>query len=978
MGGTDDEVLALLAAYPQAAEDKQDDLNDSDNNPDAESETLQEGDPLLLSPLPLHYAIIEMRPQKVLKALLDAYPDAAKKKNPQTRNLPLHDALEDALKRPEAEEVILLLLNAYPQAAKEKMKDGRLPIEVCAKNKASEGLMLALYKANPKSRVEGLLFLGMVLTNVSSDDVVLAVLQAYPEAASATFSTKSDVRILPLHIAHEETRSEELKKALLDAYPDAKEVENPFKTTLRLHKLLEDTEPDEDVLELIKNYPDAVGKRGRDGRRPLHIALMHKASQDVIKMLFHKYPQAAKERMEDGRLPIEVCAKRNMSKDLMLSLLEDDMPISKDGMPVEHCGSWFSCVSYNTEGAIGAVRCILSEKMTWWEDDFFCNHIHDLADVCDDQGRTALNLAAKGPRAVINEYLLFCGRYMLKSGPPEHRTATSVILRAQDYGDQSDYGVTFDKADKDKNGKLDRKELKAITVEIGLDPDLFLKGSKEGESISKGIFVGICKQQLGDGPREVPKLCGINSIEYPSEDAIANAVEMGRGGLKTIQDKFLKEIVLGKYAIVMGAGPRNLLQIFYQEQPKIENVRHILKQVFEAVKHLHEKKLMHGDIKMLNIIRLGIDNKLRLIDLDASARIVPSGGEEESFAGASAKFSSAILPPEMIYRIETEEQLEKFKKYWKSEIDEDLKKKVEPKLYKKQGTVKARYVVKSFRTEEGKPTTPVFEGLPYEDEELVHASENIDVWSLGVLAFTLLTGEPLIPSNLEDDCLSGTAMHLLKSWGTQPEVLTDRFKKIQDDAARDLVWKLLKQKPEERPTVASLLEEHPFFHPELSAGTEDQFREMKEYLQNITNQVETIHRNILVIKELSHKSQSELLRTRRVLLKGIFEATEVRTPTTFIILNNELPTAVDPSDEETKNKILEIIAREDGSGVSMKTKQATLTATAEGVEIDLEGDLKEYRDQFEDRIKWAKAIKNIGTNFAAGNIDEAFDNIKAE
>eukprot|EP00985_Skeletonema_marinoi_P031989 scaffold37966_cov167-Skeletonema_marinoi.AAC.2 len=282
----------------------------------------------------------------------------------------------------------------------------------------------------------------------------------------------------------------------------------------------------------------------------------------------------------------------------------------------------------------------------------------------------------------------------------------------------------------------------------------------------------------------------------------------------------------------MGAGPRNLLQICYQEQPKNDTVQVMLRQVFEAVKHLHEEKLMHGDVKMLNIIRLGIDNKLRLIDLDASARIVPSGGEEESFAGASAKFSSAILPPEMIERIETEEQLEKFKKYWESEIDEDLKKKVEPKLYKKQGTVKARYVVKSFRTEEGKPTTPVFEGLPY--EELVHASENIDVWSLGVLAFTLLTGEPLIPSNREDDCLSGTAMHLLKSWGTQSEVLTDSFKKIQNDAARDLVWKLLERDPAKRPTVASLLDKHPFFHPELSAGTEDPFRELKEYLQNMT------------------------------------------------------------------------------------------------------------------------------------------------
>ena len=60
----------------------------------------------------------------------------------------------------------------------------------------------------------------------------------------------------------------------------------------------------------------------------------------------------------------------------------------------------------------------------------------------------------------------------------------------------------------------------------------------------------------------------------------------------------------------------------------------------------------------------------------------------------------------------------------------------------------------------------------------------------------------------------------------------------------------------------------------------------------------------------------------------------------------------------------------------MKTKQATLTATAEGVEIDLEGDLKEYRDQVEDGIKWAKRMKDIGTNFATGDIDEAFKTIR--
>eukprot|EP00984_Skeletonema_dohrnii_P009005 scaffold3377_cov69-Skeletonema_dohrnii-CCMP3373.AAC.1 len=1000
---SDDVILLLLEACPQAAAAKDD-----------------------FKRLPLHGAINgycgRMFSEKIIKALLNAHPGAASERDPPRDphargggNLPLHDAVN----KNASDGIILSLLNAYPQAAAEEMKNGRLIFEIYLKRERRATVEFMREICNV--RIDGLLLLGVVLTKTkrSSDDIVLAVLEADPEAAGKRFSTKFDECILPLHIAYEDEHSEPVKDALRRAYPDA-ENENPFGTTHQLHKYLEseyeqfDHEDDLDhVIDMCKTYPEAAGKRGRDGRLPLHIAIDRMVPGNITEGLFYTYPQAGKEKMKDGRLPIEVFAEQKVTDRWPQShltgmaklLLGNDMPVSvKDGTPKEHSGSWHICISYSTETATSALREVLlePENISGYDSDdievyFRCGfgkHIHALADACDYQGRTALGLASKESREVIHEFLLFCGRYKPQIGPPEHRSATSVVLRARDLGEQADYGAIFDEADEVKDGKLDRKELKAITVKIGLNPDLFLKGSDES-TISKEEFVGICERQLGDGEvviklmqkkdhweRELkarndfdlnPKYVVSALSNVPSDTEIANAVKEGKGGLKTIQDKFLKDIVLGKYAIVMGAGPRNLLQIYHQEQPNTDAVRDMLTQVFKAVKHLHEKKLMHGDIKMLNIIRLGIDNKLRLIDFDASARIVPSGGEEESFAGASAKFSSAILPPEMIERIETEEQLEKFKKYWESEIDEDLTKKVEPKLYKKQGTVKARYVVKSFRTEEGKPTTPVFEGLPYEDEELVHASENIDVWSLGVLAFTLLTGEPLIPSNREDDCLSGTAMHLLKSWGTQPEVLTDSFKKIQNDAARDLVWKLLQRDPAKRPTVASLLENHPFFHPELSAGTEDQFRDMKEYLQNITNQVETIHRNILVIKELSHKSQSELLRTRRVLLKGIFEATEVRTPTTFIILNNKLPP--EPSDVD-KNKILKIIAKEDGSGVCAKTEYATFTATEEGVGIDLEGDLKEYRDKVEDGIKWAKAIKNIGTNFAAGNIDEAFVNIK--
>eukprot|EP00984_Skeletonema_dohrnii_P021419 scaffold10694_cov66-Skeletonema_dohrnii-CCMP3373.AAC.2 len=623
-----------------------------------------------------------------------------------------------------SEEIILSLLNAYPQAAAAKMTDGRF---------AKFVLTTGYFRFRFRWRW-GL--------SLSSDDIVLAVLEAYPEAAGKRFSTKCDECILPLHIAYEDEHSEPVQDALRRAYPDA-EMENPFKTNHLLHKLLENEPLDQldehDVEDLIQIYPEAVGKRGRDGRLPLHIATDRMAPWGVTRKVFEAYPQAGKEKMKDGRLPIEVFVEQKVTDGwpqsdltyLATRLLENDMPVSiEDGTPVEHSGSWHACISYSTKTAKCAVREVLSEFG-------FGKHIHALTEVRDAKGRPALGLASKESRELIFEYLLFCGRYKLQSGPPEHRTATSVVLRAEDLAEQVDYGVIFDKADIDGKGKLDST------------------GRKESdESISKGEFVSICKLHLGDGRREVviklmqekvqwerernarnefvlsPKYVVSALLNIPSDTEIAKAVREGDVSLNVIVEKFLKDIKLGKYVIVMDAADRNLHQIFFQEQPKIDAVRYILRQVFEAVKHLHEEKLMHGDIKMGNIVRFLIDNKLRLIDLDASARI--DLVDEQAFAGA--KFSSAILPPEMIERIE-KDQVQGFLKYWKVQNDKDLDKKVAPKIYLEQGIVKAHYVVKSFRTdEEGKP---VEEGLPY---KLAHASESIDLWSLGVLAFTLLTG----------------------------------------------------------------------------------------------------------------------------------------------------------------------------------------------------------------------------------------------
>jgi serine/threonine protein kinase len=48
----------------------------------------------------------------------------------------------------------------------------------------------------------------------------------------------------------------------------------------------------------------------------------------------------------------------------------------------------------------------------------------------------------------------------------------------------------------------------------------------------------------------------------------------------------------------MDAANRNLAQIYLQERPGLDTLRDMARQIFEAVQHLHSRKLMHGDLKV--------------------------------------------------------------------------------------------------------------------------------------------------------------------------------------------------------------------------------------------------------------------------------------------------------------------------------------------------------------------------------------------
>lgn len=191
-----------------------------------------------------------------------------------------------------------------------------------------------------------------------------------------------------------------------------------------------------------------------------------------------------------------------------------------------------------------------------------------------------------------------------------------------------------------------------------------------------------------------------------------------------------KEIATAyKYILVMPKGDRNLDSIFRSERPGIDAVRVLMREVALSLQSLHEQKLIHGDIKMLNIVRETHSNRLRLIDLDAAANISEC---------ISSKFSSGILAPEAIHflqkdDIQNKSEIETLKKDIK-ELEDRGKKNVS--LWDSHG--ENAFIIKNMFEDESINGKQVCNILGVES---LKASENLDVWAFGVLLYRLCTGE---------------------------------------------------------------------------------------------------------------------------------------------------------------------------------------------------------------------------------------------
>jgi serine/threonine protein kinase len=221
--------------------------------------------------------------------------------------------------------------------------------------------------------------------------------------------------------------------------------------------------------------------------------------------------------------------------------------------------------------------------------------------------------------------------------------------------------------------------------------------------------------------------------------------------------------------------------------------------------------------------------------------------------------------------------------------DADRWAKVDPKEF---GDDSKFFAVKTFLTEENiiwkkqrgatkklakKEYHPVDVELPY---PLVEATAAIDLWSFGVVLYSLVTGSSLFAVNRDDDLYDATAMKDLCEWNETKRA--KKLKLINDPLAYKLLSKILSPKPLDRYHSMELLLRDDYFDAKnLTEHFVDYQKKMEDAIRKQTVELRTTQKS----------TNDKISGSISVILTAIFEATEVQTPTCFVILPENLPSS---------------------------------------------------------------------------------------
>eukprot|EP01042_Synura_sphagnicola_P036298 gene36298-biopygen1040 len=447
-----------------------------------------------------------------------------------------------------------------------------------------------------------------------------------------------------------------------------------------------------DSLELVRAHLDTVNEKDADGDTVLNIILSHKS-------------------------------KITIDSGAMVLLLESALPfdvVTGEMSPVDFDrAGWVDAVQHDEDFIAQAVEIVLEK---------YPRNVRELTSAVDAKGRCCLDIASPTCKVMMLRKLYLHGRYDVQQGPPEHRSATSAVYFAKDHVDLLDE-ETSTNGHSDASGNSDGC------------PAVALKFMKHRDQFEREV--------------------GIRAKSKFNGNYVLDCLRWYDGDSQTERDvKFRKDAILKgyeeyPYCVVMEAGSMNLKRLIDNQNiagKDWDAIKTFTKQIAQALQHIHYCGVVHGDLKALNILQVGLT--LKLIDFDAAVTM-----KDGTHVGL--KYSSAFLPPEM---------------FWKD--DDDM--------------VKVRSV---------KDWTP---DVGY---DLVVATPAHDMWSLGCVLFLFCTGMLPIPGNVSDQLIYEEDSRKLWEWTEATK--RSKLDQVKNHLARNLVSLLLMKSPRSRLDADHVLS-HPF------------------------------------------------------------------------------------------------------------------------------------------------------------------------
>lgn len=455
-------------------------------------------------------------------------------------------------------------------------------------------------------------------------------------------------------------------------------------------------------------------------------------------------------------------------------------------------------------------------------------------------GVTLRDVASPTSKALFRSFQYFLGRYEFPTeteGLLLHRNidgntvfikATEHIIRTEEYVPRKEFAPGLAEEAIWATGEQVEEEGGYVASKfVDRKRSVFFKVTMNQEAYDNEIR---CREHLG-------LMAGKHSLRnvLPLFDNYSNSEETkkGRKYIMDVNDERFQTLSLfGGESIKLSDFPYamvypyssegDLFDYFYHHGlDGTEEISDIGAQVAAALKMLHEKGVVHGNLSIRDVKLVPFDDENARRTWAVSDFSTSSQSQAEAaFMGTishngSAQFVTGLLPPEMFVKL-TAEEARIYKTYWemverlyKVKVDKRV---VEPFVNLQTG---ATYALRCHFVPGDKKLLGVF--LPELPYQLVPARESTDIWCFGLILFVLCSGgRPLFPSNLRTGHLLD--YESIVGWN-KASVSSKVYEHIEDPIAQDLLLQLLAPYDERVELPLEKILNHPFFNKSADKST---------------------------------------------------------------------------------------------------------------------------------------------------------------